>query len=181
MNQCPLTGEARWTQNSIVPNGLTGMARHRVASESWGLGMDVVINIARHHLRTYADESEKLMVDHQDAMECRDCEETLKAGILAYKWLKSADEVFREADYQGLKEYSEKRQKRIFNMFRKWLKRCRSVETWIERLRVRDYEPDNLAEFRNTCEEVEETVRQLEWQKGVAQARLNSEAEEDRE
>ena len=62
--------------------------------------MSIILRTARRHVANFADECDVLK-DHQQAMECRDCDAVLQLGIDAFAWLVRADERLRSAIYSG--------------------------------------------------------------------------------
>ena len=88
-------------------------------------------------------------------MECRDCEEFLAEGIEAFRWLRTAEDIMREGDYQGVFEFTAELQKVLDLLYSAWLVPLEFVENWISSLAARGYTPKNLPKFRKVCEEAE--------------------------
>lgn len=114
---------------------------------------DLSLQIARKHVDEYVDRDAALMRDHQEAMECRNCETLLRSGIKAFKWLSRSNVVIRRASIEGL-EVSQEVVDSLENLFKKWLEPCGEAEEWIEQQHARGYEIANLSEFRKACEQV---------------------------
>lgn len=140
---------------------------------------NLALIIARRRVHDYATESHELMQNHAEAMECRDCEDFLAKGIDAFKWLRNAEDTMREADYQGVFEFSEPIQQALDALYEMWLVPCRFADTWIESIAARGYVPDNLKKFREACEEADYTVQHRDWKKKATKARVSSSAEEE--
>ena len=138
-----------------------------------------VLDVAEHRLRSYKDESERLMSDHRAAMECWDCESLLASAIQAYKILKIADELLREADYQGAETYTPETQRAVFDMHVAWLTTGELAQERIASLAAQGYVPGNLEEFQRTCDEVRDVVQQLEWANLAVRARQIVQGEDD--
>lgn len=139
---------------------------------------NLALMIAHRRVHAYADESDRLMQRHAEAMECRDCEEFLKKGMDAFKWLRCAEETMREADYEGLYEMTAEVRSALDRLSAAWLTPCEFAETWISSLAERGYAPDNLKEFRETCEEAEDLVQRRHWQNQATAMRALNSAEE---
>jgi hypothetical protein len=139
---------------------------------------NILLRLAHLRVHDYADESTDLMKRHEDAMECRDCEDFLKKGIAASKFLRMTDDIFREADAKGLASYDDEIRNAVQSLYVAWFNPIESVENWVQYLAARDYVPDNLEEFRKTCEEMRELSERRDWQARATSSRVLSSAEE---
>ena len=113
---------------------------------------------AQKHVQNYKKESEVLMQAHQEAMNCRDCEAFLQLGIDAFRWIIRADRVIRKAVYKGVTEYDSDLDDQIAFLCREWLAPCEFAEKWVAKQLEREYQLENLVEFRKCCEEMQAIV-----------------------
>ena len=111
--------------------------------------MSVALRAARRQVTNFAEECEIIKI-HQEAMECRDCEDVLQLGIDAFTWLTRADECIRRAVFEGV-EYDADTDAAIRELFQGWLRPCDAANQWIDGLLRKGYHPHNLDAFR-TCE-----------------------------
>lgn len=123
--------------------------------------MDYSLQIASNHVDRYRRRDEKLMVEHRQAMECRDCEEFLQSGIEAFNWLAHADMTMREASVLGL-EVPQDTVSALETLYRVWLLPCAHAEEMIAKQRERGYEPSNIQEFRDACHKGRRAVAKLD-------------------
>jgi|GEM_PF-3099255 len=139
---------------------------------------NLCLNVAERRVREFADEADALLASHSEAMECWKCQELLQKGIDAYRWLTQADAFLREADYQGVFDFSPELQDAVNTLYQAWLQPCEFAERRIVALLERGYQLDNLQEFREICEQVEEIIDNREWRKAAAQARILASSED---
>ena len=130
---------------------------------------DLSYELAKRRVHQYKDESEKLMQSHRNAMECRDCEDFLKQGLDALRWLCQTEAMLREADYEGLHKYSNEAREAIRNLYVAWITPCEYAERMIDVQLKRGYEPDHLKQFREACEMVRDTADRIDWHKRAKQ------------
>jgi hypothetical protein len=116
--------------------------------------------MARQHVDSFEQES-ALMREHQEAMDCRDCEAFLKIGIDAYRWLVFADEQIRRAVYRGDADVDHRLHEAVEQLFIAWLRPCQLAEEWIGLQEKRGFEVDNLGDFRRCEEECRAIVKSL--------------------
>lgn len=119
--------------------------------------LDYSLRLAEKHVKEYRDQ-DVLMSQHEKAMACRDCEDFLESGIQAYKWLRRADRVLRQAAIERL-EVPEEARDALASLYRNWLLPCPQAEERIKQQADRDFRLKNLHEFRQACEYVEQQVR----------------------
>jgi hypothetical protein len=137
------------------------------------------LEIARHQLRRFVDAGpDRALVEHHDAMECRDCEEFLQKGIDAYKWLSRAEEAFLQADADGVIELTDEIEQSVKKLYEGWQQPCTFAEKWIATLTQRDYCIDNLPEFRHCCSLVRDWLDRDAWHRSAKRARDERLAEE---
>ena len=73
---------------------------------------NIILQVARGRVDKYAGESVDLMRQHAEAMECRDCEDYLKRGIDAFKWVQRAQDMLRELEPRRGSIHSPARQRK---------------------------------------------------------------------
>ena len=117
---------------------------------------DYSIQVAERHVKEYIDKDE-LMTLHQEAMQCRDCEDFLQAGIEAYNWLWRAETTAHEAVRKGI-PVSPDVVKAITALYRRWLRPCERAEAKIQEQLLNQHCPSNLADFRRVCDDVRKRV-----------------------
>jgi hypothetical protein len=122
----------------------------------------IAFKSARRHVRFYARQSQ-LMERHEEAMECRDCEDFLQLGIDALKWLQRAEEELRLSVYSGERLNSVELSDGLDRLYHVWLMPVHSAEQWIAAQAARGYTPDNIHEFRHACEQAREIVENRDW------------------
>ncbi len=110
------------------------------------------LQLASNRVDRFSRDCEHWKVAHQEAMECRRCEDTLKRGVEALKRIRDADSVAREAACQGI-EVDEEFFRTVRNLYEICLGDCESLESLINRVLGNGYNIDHLCEFRAACEE----------------------------
>jgi hypothetical protein len=106
---------------------------------------------AKRMLSAYAEEDEQWKPDHNDAMACRDLEDTLRCGnglydsickIAEHRWLEAQD----PDDFREIEEY-----------FTWWLKPCDRIMAKIAELE-REFKDgvEGANQFRRNCEQAKE-------------------------
>ncbi len=111
---------------------------------------DYSLLLAQKSVQDYGAK-DALIAQHQQAMECCDCEDFLESGIKAYRWLKQADETLRAAAQQGI-DVSEECVPALASLYRGWLLPCEHAEQQIQLQHDRDFSVKNLDAFREACE-----------------------------
>lgn len=101
---------------------------------------------AEQRVGNFADESDWFRL-HEQAMECRDCEDVLRIGIEAFEWLNRADETVRGDVIRGLVSHDPQDDQRLGSLFRRWLASCEKVNHWIHQLQSRGFEVENVEDF----------------------------------
>jgi hypothetical protein len=122
----------------------------------------IAFKSARRHVRFYARQS-RIIELHEEAMECRDCEDFLQLGIDALKWLQRAEEELRISVYSGERENSVELSDSLDKLYHVWLMPVHSAEQWVAKQAARGYTPDNLCEFREACEHARDIVENRDW------------------
>jgi hypothetical protein len=120
--------------------------------------LDFSIQLAQKQVEAYSAKDDELMATHQQAMECRDCEEFLDTGIHAYQWLRRAEETAREAAREGI-EVSPDAVAAIKLLYRSWLRPCAHAEQRIREQEAAGYHVSNLADFRSAGDDVKKRVQ----------------------
>jgi hypothetical protein len=140
---------------------------------------DVLLELARRRIEAYAGETCELMRRHAEAMACRDCEDFLRLGIDAHKWLRRAEETLREAAYEGLLDFGPELHAAIDALNDAWLQPCEFAERWIAALAAGGYFPENLNEFQAACESVRDRAERRDWQVRASRPRVLHATDED--
>lgn len=136
---------------------------------------ELLVKLTRAKVQDYHD---KVIHEHCAAMQCLDCEELLKAGISAHKWLERIEETFREAAHENLVDFSSPEKDVIEELFRLWMRPCDAVISWIDDIKSSGHEPDNLNEFLDRYAIVEDRVQKGAWLTAVYAAQTASFASE---
>lgn len=139
---------------------------------------NLVLRLSHLRVHEYADELGDVTSHHKDAMECRDCEDFLRKGIESARFLRIAENIFREADYRGISPFDDDLRRAVESLYIAWLNPSEFAEQWIDGLRGRGYVPDNLEAFRQTCDEMRDAVERKEWQSHATNARILATADE---
>ncbi|MBW3538844.1 MAG: hypothetical protein KY476_01100 [Planctomycetes bacterium] len=132
---------------------------------------NLVLRLARHRLQEYADDAE-LMRQHAEAVECRDCEEFLQAGIDTFRFLRTAEELLREADWRGLHPMTPETREALHFLYAAWVEPCEDTKCWIRILSERGFKPDNADEFNRVSDEAHELLERSDWQRRATHARV---------
>ncbi len=122
----------------------------------------LAVRTAKKFVKNYNDESDALMLAHQEAMDCRDCEDLLQLGIDAFAWIMSADCKVRLALKNGNYEEFESQQTALQMLCRAWLLPCEYAERWIAIQQNTGNKPENQAAFRQCCIEMQAIVKSFE-------------------
>ena len=131
--------------------------------------IDSTLQLAQKYVEEYTKHDDA-MAQHYAVMEkCEACEEFLRLGVNAHKWLRQADETLREAARQGIEVPAESRDA-LEVLYRDWLEPCADAEKLIKKQEDSGYAPGNLAEFRLAREDVERRVRLLDMDKALDDA-----------
>jgi len=116
------------------------------------------IRKARQNLAEFDRESQFLR-DHQEAMNCLDCDAFLQMGVDAFDWLIQADKVYRKGLYDDATAHDAAFEETLLLLFRGLLSACTSAEAWIADVIARGYRLDNLPGFRKCVAELRGIVR----------------------
>ena len=120
---------------------------------------DLSLRLAEKHIEEYRDR-DAIISPHHEAMECRDCEDFLELGIEAYKWLRRADRMLRQAAVKGI-DVSAEATDALATLYRCWLIPCSHAEERIKQQEDRGFVPRNAEAFRDVREQVKQQVRLL--------------------
>lgn len=116
---------------------------------------------AKRHVDFFSQQSEELG-EHHEAMDCWDCQDYLQLGIDAFRWLKRAEEVIRDAVYQGALAGQERKfEHSLRTLYGAWLQPCDAAEQWAAQHIARGL--SNLDEFRKCRQDAEERYNQKAW------------------
>lgn len=119
---------------------------------------DLAYQHAETQLKQYSEQSEKLIAEHREATDCRNCEAFLQMGIDSFEWIMRADRAFRLAVYREEIQHHSEAESTIENWCRQWLLPCEFAERWIEMQQTRGYSVDNVEEFRKCVSEMSAIV-----------------------
>ena len=105
------------------------------------MSSDLSLQFAKRFVEQYEGRYDEIMRRHFVAMECRDCEEFLRQGLNAFRWLRHAEETFRQAAVENLCTTQEdvellKKGMEAVNVLFAWLRRTRCYENASPALRV---------------------------------------------
>jgi hypothetical protein len=122
----------------------------------------LAVKYARDRVESFASADESWMREHQDAMDCLDCEAFLQLGIDAFRWLIRADMAYRKSLYSEF-ETDPKGAEEVENILRAlfvlWLRPCELAHRWIDKHAERGFEVGNLDEFSQCEQEIRAIVR----------------------
>lgn len=97
------------------------------------------------------------------AADRRDCEAFLQLGIDAFKWVIRADQVTRQAIYDGTADFDQDAvEAALRDLCKLWLKACGRAEQWAANQQSRKLPVANLEEFRSCCDEMRAIVKAQE-------------------
>ncbi len=105
----------------------------------------MIKELAERHTKSFHD---SVMHDHQDAMQCFDCEEMLEMGIKAFKTLVRVEKLFRDADAEEILEFTDELEQWMCNSYVHWMSPVDVAEELIRRTVSTGFTPSNLEEFR---------------------------------
>ena len=125
------------------------------------------MTIAREAVQEFHD---VVMNDHREAMQALDCEEFLEKGILAFDWLKQAENTVREAIARDIIKLTEEGHKAFESLYYSWLNPCETAEARISTAKKNGYNPENLDRFNECCEQVRTWIEENEWRKRTRKA-----------
>ena len=137
---------------------------------------NLVLEVARHHVRAYADTSAARADRELAAGSCDACAGLIQAGVDAYRWLRRADETLREADYCGLARLTPEIRETVGQLYALWLDAFSQTDAWIRSLGGSP--PVGFAELVDACEEVREILDGLDWKRRATRARILSGSQE---
>ncbi len=115
---------------------------------------------AKSHIAMYEDYecSTFDIEEHEQAMDCWNCQSFVQLGIEACEWLIETDTVLQNCIVTGQIEYSRKRELALQELFRRWLKPCEFANRWIDEQYKRGHVIENLDEFRKCQREMKAIV-----------------------
>jgi hypothetical protein len=113
---------------------------------------------AQQHVRFYEQEADDVMAEHQEAMDCRDCEAYLQLGIDAFEWLIRADAAFRRGYANNEMEFDEEVALAFQELARLWLRPSARADNWAMTQIAKGFTIGNLDRFRICCKEMQAIV-----------------------
>lgn len=135
---------------------------------------ELAFRTAREQVQLFTDQSRELLAEHCMAMECRDCEDFLQLGIDAFRWIQRAYDHMRQCVYDKKVAFSQEAENAVTDLYASWLLPCNHAQKWAQIQLDRGYYPDNLDEFRQCREEVEDILEQRSLLSMGRRARLTS-------
>lgn len=124
------------------------------------------------------EHDDPVLRDHREAEDYWRCEEFLKVGIEAYKFLSRAEEAFIVADVAGIAEYSAELQSFVKALYGRWLATCPSAVEWINRLSAQGHDVENRKAFLACVDLVQDWTERdhhCEFGKSAAEERYRAE------
>lgn len=118
---------------------------------------ELTLRTAEKHVKNYEQES-AVVQDHDEAMECLDCEAFLDLGIDAFSWLQRATKAVRKAALHTDHEMIEAAENSRRASRKAWLGPCDMAETAAARRIARGFALPNLQKFRDCCDAMRQLV-----------------------
>ncbi len=115
---------------------------------------------------------------HVEAIESRDCDEFLRLGIEAFRWLEKARADIRADVLAGRAVYDPELEATITRLYERWLAPCARAEEWVHAQLTRGYALDNVKEFNDCCESARDILETRRFHSRVRTVRLEGRAEE---
>jgi len=134
------------------------------------------LSMARDHVGMFSDQ---VMRAHEEAMDCRDCEDFLKMGIEAFRWIERAHNNIYQSIYDGDTVFDHELDESLTKLYESWLTPCAHAEKWIAVQVSRGYYPDNLTEFRTCQENARDILEQRSLAEKGRSARMGIATDED--
>jgi hypothetical protein len=122
--------------------------------------------------------AERLLKDHEEAMECRDCEDFLRLGIEAFQWLQKAHHSIQDDVYHGRSVYDAHVEHAITKLYQRWLKPCNTAQRWMKGLQDQGFELDNAIDFANCCDVASAILEERRMAEAARRARSQSSADD---
>lgn len=139
------------------------------------MSIDLSLQLAKKFVEEYESRYDDIMRRHCEAMECRDCEEFLLQGLNAFRWLRHAEETFRQAAVENLctsqedMELLKKGIEALDVLFAAWLRPHGDAEKRIASL-AGQFDVAHAADFRRACEYAERKMQKIEMQNAIEDA-----------
>jgi len=122
------------------------------------------LRTAKQYVENFAkDFDEQLISDHQDAIECFDCEDFIRTGVDAYRWLILADQRFRRLILERKidEPVQEKISELLERLIRSWHATSLVVDQRLATLLAKGFEVD-VGEFRDCEHQIKAMVEFLD-------------------
>jgi hypothetical protein len=132
----------------------------------------------KYERRRNSDAGDQLLREHAAAMESRDCDEFLRLGIEAFRWLEKARANIRADVLAGRAVYDADLESAITRLYEQWVATCARAEIWAKAQAERGYALDNAAEFRECCDAAQDILETRQFHDCVRAVRLEGPAEE---
>ncbi len=139
------------------------------------MSTDLSLRLAKKFVEQYESRFEEIMHRHSEAMECRDCQEFLVEGLNAYRWLRNAEETFRQAAVENLctteedMELLKKGIEALNVLFAAWLRPREDAEKRIANL-AGQFDVAHATNFRAACEYAQRKIQKIEMQNAIEDA-----------
>lgn len=122
----------------------------------------LALRTAATMLQSYAHEDAR-MEEHAEGLECRDCEAFLRLGIDAFDWIIRADQIARQAIYDGAADFDHDAVDRALReLCRAWLKSSGRTEAWANAQQSKGRRLGNLERFQACSNEMQAIVKAQE-------------------
>ena len=139
---------------------------------------NINLELARRRVERYGDGASNADALARNGENGNSCNDLLRRGIEAYRWLVRAEETLREACYEGLFTFTPEVKNSLAAMYESWLKSSELAEPWIN-AHCQTGEPlEYLHDFRSAQESVEEILAHVDWNSRAQAAREDRMAEE---
>lgn len=126
--------------------------------------MGSTFDIAKSRVAQFQDPTiDPLMVDHQAAMNCFDCEAFVQTGIDAIRWLGLAEQAVMNQHKQGEALVPEEFYPWLDECYNNFLRRSELAKKWISECAARGYDVANAVEFANCLETAVDWLEQRAW------------------
>ena len=126
------------------------------------------------------DRTERLLKDHKEAMECRDCEDFLRLGIEAFRWLQKAHQSIQDDVYHGRSVYDDAFEHAITKLYQLWLKPYNTAQRWMKSLQGHGFELDKADHFARCCHEASAILEERLMAEAVRRARFQNSDDDPR-
>ena len=121
------------------------------------------LEIAKNRVAQFEDAVDPLMIDHQAAMNCFDCEAFLQTGIDAIRWLVLAEQAVMNQHKLGVTLIPKEFYPWLEGCYNNFVRRSAFAKKWISECDSRGDEVANAEEFDRCVESAEDWLEQRAW------------------